>query len=656
MQKPETPDGLFHVGNPLTGEKGTPITADWLNALLAIGALFTGPANPPGPEIGDDGDHYLNAAAQLIFGPKAGGAWPAGVSIKGATGATGPAGNPYKAYATLAAANADFANIPDNSLIFVNDDGLNHGYWSKIGGVLAQSGSDRVTLLEALTADGAFPNKKLKGNAPTANIFDISTVLTGYKCTGVAGPYVSANDSLSDFIPVIGSAQYIISSATSFFAVYYTAAKVFISASAAVTANDHIFLVPATAAFMRLNIPTAKLPNFMAMAGATLPATYVKYGVSLGWLVLEDGAVGKRHCDTEIQGMLDSVTPQRVLGNAMTANLINYRNVTPGYVITTGAGPTANAAFSLSEYIPVVAGASYVLSTAFGIYISYFDAAKRYLSSAPSVGGNVVNQGCVAPANATYCRLNLQNSILTTYMMVAGAVMPKSFMPFGTALEWLLPNKTKTARWLGKVFVTFGDSITWYDGNNFLNTHTEYNTKAIGYQSYMREGLQCRVNNAGVSSKTMPEILAIIQAYDFTLIDAVTITSGANDFRNVLIGLGAVQPIGSAFDTATYTGAMQAAIEHILAQNPLIKIYLLAPVKGWANGFGIMPVTYPDAMKAVGALYSLPVCDWYGLSGINEITKPVLIGDLEANTYYLHPTNAGYERMGELIVPFLANN
>lgn len=49
----------------------------------------------PTAGIGVDGDFYTNTATSTFFGPKAAGAWPAGVSIvgpAGATGATGPTG------------------------------------------------------------------------------------------------------------------------------------------------------------------------------------------------------------------------------------------------------------------------------------------------------------------------------------------------------------------------------------------------------------------------------------------------------------------------------------------------------------------------------------------------------------------------------------
>ena len=47
----------------------------------------------PNNSLGTDGDFYIDTSTNLIYGPKAGGAWPgSGVSVVGATGATGATG------------------------------------------------------------------------------------------------------------------------------------------------------------------------------------------------------------------------------------------------------------------------------------------------------------------------------------------------------------------------------------------------------------------------------------------------------------------------------------------------------------------------------------------------------------------------------------
>lgn len=75
MQRPDTPDGLFHAGNPATGVKGTSITAEWLNALLGIATFFRGDTEPPAPELGDDGDFYICTPTRNMYGPKTAGEW-----------------------------------------------------------------------------------------------------------------------------------------------------------------------------------------------------------------------------------------------------------------------------------------------------------------------------------------------------------------------------------------------------------------------------------------------------------------------------------------------------------------------------------------------------------------------------------------------------
>lgn len=225
------------------------------------------------------------------------------------------------------------------------------------------------------------------------------------------------------------------------------------------------------------------------------------------------------------------------------------------------------------------------------------------------------------------------------------------------------------SKWKDKKIVTFGDSITWYDGNYFFPTHIDRGELVIGYQSYMRDELQAIVDNQGISGADMPRILNEIKPYNFESVDAVTITSGANDHRKNT-PLGEIQEVKSKFDETTFTGSLQAAIESILLEKPSIKIYLLTPIKGWFNEIETASVPgpykkemlisedYVNAIKDVGRLYSLPVLDLYNFSGINEITKEVFIGDDPDvfTSYELHPTNEGYERIADIIVPFLKNN
>ncbi len=96
------PSGVSLVGPTgaagATGATGPTGPAGATGATGATGAagtngltLLNGTTNPTAG-VGANGDFYINTSANTIFGPKAAGAWPAGVSLVGPTGATGATG------------------------------------------------------------------------------------------------------------------------------------------------------------------------------------------------------------------------------------------------------------------------------------------------------------------------------------------------------------------------------------------------------------------------------------------------------------------------------------------------------------------------------------------------------------------------------------
>lgn len=97
---------------------GPKVAGAWPTASLALGGTANGPAGTPASSLlsgsaapnnalGRDGDFYIDTAGRTIYGPKAGGAWPAsGIAVVGpagpvgATGATGAPGAAGAAGAT----------------------------------------------------------------------------------------------------------------------------------------------------------------------------------------------------------------------------------------------------------------------------------------------------------------------------------------------------------------------------------------------------------------------------------------------------------------------------------------------------------------------------------------------------------------------------
>lgn len=228
-------------------------------------------------------------------------------------------------------------------------------------------------------------------------------------------------------------------------------------------------------------------------------------------------------------------------------------------------------------------------------------------------------------------------------------------------------NISVDSKWKDKKGVTFGDSITWYDGQPFANSHKNYGETVKGYQSYMKEKLGCTITNKGASGEDLTQITQRIKLYNFSETDFVTLTSGANDARKG-IPVGEIGGVGSNFDLSTFIGSLQSGIEYMINSKKDIKIYLMTPIRGWykyyntpsvpntdPNIIGMMPESYANAIKSVGKLYGIPVLDWYNLTGLNELTKTSYLGDLDTTSYYLHPTNPFFKIMASSLIPFLNN-
>lgn len=226
-------------------------------------------------------------------------------------------------------------------------------------------------------------------------------------------------------------------------------------------------------------------------------------------------------------------------------------------------------------------------------------------------------------------------------------------------------SSTVISNWVNKNFVTFGDSITWYDGKPYNSGSKEEGVIVKGYQSYMRDELNCVIDNQGANGNDMTEIYSIINNYNYENIDAVTITSGANDHRKGVLP-GIVLPIGSKFSTTNYAGALQASIEKVINTNEDIEIYLITPIRGWFNenytydvpnaykGEMTISEDYVKVMKKIGKLYNISVCDLFNSTWINSLEIPVLIGDKDSSPYYLHPSTKGYERIADILIPFFS--
>ena len=377
-----------------------------------------------------------------------------------------------------------------------------------------------------------------------------------------------------------------------------------------------------------------------------------------------------------------AVTPEKIDGSkeAPGLNRLNPQELIPNKSINT-SGVVVSTTFYHLYYQDVNAGEVWTFNRARGDFVVFLKNAGSMVSRLSA--GTDVPVVFTVPAGATRMAINIYNDYIPTAMLSTGDNTDTPFEPFefGYNLDWLRVDKSNIindvedevqSQWAGKKLTTFGDSITWYDGKKFASTHKEAGQDAVGYQTYLRNELGVVIDNQGVSGNNMTQIATIIKGYNLNDTDAITITSGANDWSQEKT-IGTLQQPMSVFNESTFYGALQSSIESVLSREPHIKIVLITPVRGYhptsthtgewltkgnlVDGMLEQPDDYANAIKAVAELYGLEALDFRNETGMNFFNYEDYLRDNPARTSgkYVHPGNQYYEVMGKYAVERFKN-
>ena len=201
--------------------------------------------------------------------------------------------------------------------------------------------------------------------------------------------------------------------------------------------------------------------------------------------------------------------------------------------------------------------------------------------------------------------------------------------------------------WQGKSLVAYGTSIT-YRCMYFQPSYLDVIQERFGFASYLNNGhhgiamANGTANGSGINRKIRGTPADIYNS------GRVSIECCTNDFR-LNVPLGAIGPAGSSFDTTTFTGALQDAIEYIFAVKPTANIILLADPQRDNSGYtstsvnsaGFRMADYVNRMREIAQMYGIPLCNWFDDSGINMDNLN------EYTTDGLHPNVGGYMLLGE---------
>ncbi|MDF2608936.1 MAG: lysophospholipase L1-like esterase [Lachnospiraceae bacterium] len=204
--------------------------------------------------------------------------------------------------------------------------------------------------------------------------------------------------------------------------------------------------------------------------------------------------------------------------------------------------------------------------------------------------------------------------------------------------------------WSNTSFLTLGDSIT------AANTYQPIIKKKLSFDSYTNLGVNGEtMADANNSAGNIGVVTTGLSVNDYNKYNLIIISAGTNDFR-FSVNIGTIGTIAdTTFDRSTFYGAYRTLVEYILSKNPYARIILVTPLQrnkegyntNFTNSAGLKLIDYANAVKKIGEMYGIPVCDLYNNSGFTEKTMDTYTID------GVHPNSAGSLRIGEYMSRFI---
>ena len=451
----------------------------------------------------------------------------------------------------------------------------------------------------------------------------------------IDGKYLNANGeeqncngwSITEYFRINGTATYYIKTAVisnNVRSCFYDSEKEFISAFQTDTAGENTLVAPNNAKYVRFSVQTSDANDF-------------SYS-SLLFMPYEENVI----------------VPELVYGSSLAETFLD--TLTTGSYYDTTGGISASASWSRTKLYPVEEGDAIYIENAFGLCAVYYDSNKSFVSY-KDIGVSTKNVTFNVPTGVSYIGFNIVNANLSGYnCTVNGKILGEKY-----SIEWLKESTNNNSIWKNKIYISHGDSTTWQDKRAYIQGE-HIGEIARGYQTIFSETVGLgSYNNFGRSGWSMGVVNdngivnTIKGVADYGIYNLCTIACGTNDFK-LNVPLGTLGVIGdTTFDDSTFYGAFRDSIEYILTSSPTIRIVLMTPLQrdnggydvNYTNSAGHKLIDYVNAIKAIGEMYGLPVCDMYGNSGFTKKTLSTYTMD------GLHPNDVGYKRMGDYLTGFL---
>ncbi|HHO0431155.1 TPA: SGNH/GDSL hydrolase family protein [Klebsiella quasipneumoniae] len=337
-----------------------------------------------------------------------------------------------KQYQTLEAAQADIANIPVGSTTYYRspDDSALAVEVINNGGTLQPTGRQMPSksYLDSVSAVTGQIYSDVGRGSLVINYFDKERTTDGFAVGETGSLVANAAYYVSDMIPALGNTQYVFAVNVSQLA-FYDFQGAFISYVAGAAAGA-AFTTPARTHYIRFSqtLSTGKNAQ-MLLKGTTVPADYVGAG-------LVDPFSAKR---TALAQAIDISSRS----NALVRNLFDKNRANDGYALSTNGSLTANASYFVTDYIPILPGESYIISSGTQV-LCFYDPDLRKTSNITVAAATAFT----VPTGSYYLRF--QGTPLSgkeSLMVVRGTSLPSSYVGFGALTTAEATAITQSISW-----------------------------------------------------------------------------------------------------------------------------------------------------------------------------------------------------------------
>ena len=225
------------------------------------------------------------------------------------------------------------------------------------------------------------------------------------------------------------------------------------------------------------------------------------------------------------------------------------------------------------------------------------------------------------------------------------------------------------SQWIGSKVAILGDSIS--------------DPSRVGtdecYWEFLADLMDMETVSYAVNGAQMSQLPAQAQKVDSTF-DAILILAGTNDFfHDVPVGEWFSEQIDSVnsngvmtaklhrsfnYDSGTFSGRCNILMRYLKKTFPTKQIILMTPVHRafatfgpknvqpdelYANAIGLYIEDYAAAIRRCGQIWSVPVIDLFGESGLMPLIDEHARYFHDAETDRLHPGIEGHYRMAKTI-------